>query len=920
MRDQQDSLPVKGHGNPISHECLGHNSSRCSSVASGLNGSETSIFLTKLHDETDFGEVDERVQERVLQTKVKGQGNPISHECLGHNSSRCSSEGSGLNGSETIFSTKMHDEIDFGAGDEMVQERVLQTKVKGHGNPISHECLGHNSSRCSSEGSGLNGSETIFSTKLHDEIDFGAGDEMVQERVLQTKVKGHGNPISHECLGHNGSRCSGVASRLNGSDTSIFLTKLQDEIDFGEVVDEMVQARFLQTKVEPFLEKLHQQATNVVVSYNDMDEKELKRYQQTRHVILHVPSLQEFLLKIGFSKNMEDLQSYLIAADRTCLLSENEALKLELNDAQSRHQTVVSGLHSSLQSVEHENKGAQYTLHQNIRHQHDRVILTEGKLSESERQVISLQRYLLESTDKAQLLQKTLSSCKSTLQSAEQDMVLTQQRGLDLQAAHRASQDNNQSLSRSLLGAEEHAKSLRHSVGELERKIELQQKNQASEEEAVKALRRRADESEEKVSSLEGSLKASEESVSSLGQSLRASEEKAACLGRSQRTSEERCRSLQLKLKSAEEAVRATGGSLAVAESEAERLKEALGSLEEKTLALQDTLLASESHSSGGAAAERRALERGQTEDRESLQVLIRSLVGCEEEHRSRAKRLDVELRLTRERLALLQDSGSRAESRHAQETARLQHQLLKTADKGTAAQKELRAHVAELNTELLKAQASQTRELEGVAVVERELRDTILDLRQELHVQTKEKEGALQCLRMTQRDLAEVQHRLQVDLLKCTHGREPERGQSTPREAEQRVEPDTPKATLRFVDHEHVLTDGQRKKESAKVHGHGHSVREGRRDDTPCGPPRSAWRDAPPPPADSPAPSCESTGPSSSWSNRTPLTMDGKGEACCPTQLKPAEYLQNLLKVQKKLRSLQSMDRPKTMNDIRLP
>ncbi|XP_059924089.1 golgin subfamily A member 3-like isoform X1 [Gadus macrocephalus] len=792
--------------------------------------------------------------------------------------------------------------------------------VKGHGNPISHECLGHNGSRCSSVASGLNGSDTsIFLTKLHDEIDFGAVDERVQERVLQTKVKGHVNPISHECLGHNGSRCSSVGSRLNGSETSIFLTKLHDEIDFGEVVDEMVQERFLQTKVEPFLEKLHQQATNVVVSYNDMDEKELKRYQQTRHVILHVPTLQELLLKIGFSKNMEDLQSYLIAADRTCLLSENEALKLELNDAQSRHQTVVSGLHSSLQSVEDENKGAQYTLHQDIRRQQDRVILTEGKLSESERQVISLQRYLLESTDKAQILQKTLSSCKSTLQSAEQDMELTKQRGLDLEAAHRASQDNNQSLRRSLLGAEEHAKSLRHSVGELERKIELQQKNQASEEEAVKSLRRRVDESEEKVSSLEGSLKASEESVSSLRQSLRASEEKAACLGQSQRTSEERCRSLQLKLNSAEEAVRATRGSLAVAESEAERLKEALGSLEDKTLALQDTLLASESHSSGGAA-QRRALERGKTEDRESLQVLIRSLVGCEEEHRSRAKRLDLELRLTRERLALLQDSGSRTESRHAQETARLQHQLLKTANKGTAAQKELRAHVAELNTKLLKAQASQNRELEGVAVVEKELRDTILDLRQELHVQTKEKEGALQCLRMRQRDLAEVQHHLQVDLLKCTHGREPERGRSTPREAEQRVEPDTPKATLRSVDHEHVLTDGQRKKESAKVHGHGHSVREGRRDDSPCRPPRSAWRDTPPPPADSPAPSCDSTGPSLPWSNRTPLTMDGKGEACCLTQLKPTEYLQNLLKVQKKLRALQSMDCQKTMNDIRLP
>ena len=54
----------------------------------------------------------------------------------------------------------------------------------------------------------------------------------------------------------------------------------------------------------------------------------------------------------------------------------------------------------------------------------------------------------------------------------------------------------------------------------------------------------------------------------------------------------------------------------------------------------------------------------------------------------------------------------------------------------------------------------------------------------QELRFQTNEKEGALQSLRMRQR-------------LKCGHGCELGRGQSTPRKAEQREEPDALRAAL---------------------------------------------------------------------------------------------------------------------------
>ena len=312
----------------------------------------------------------------------------------------------------------------------------------------------------------------------------------------------------------------------------------------------------------------------------------------------------------------------------------------------------------------------------------------EQKLKEYERQVVSMHRYLLESNEKAHSLQKTLCSSEVMLQSAQQELEGTKQQGLDLQAAHRASQDHNQSLRCSLLCAGELAQSLRHSVGELEQKIELYQRTQASEGERVKSLRRRVDASEEKVSSLESSLKASEEDISSLRQSLRASEENAACFGQSQRTTEERCHSLQKKLNSAEEAVRATQGSLRAAEDEAERLKEALGSLEEKTLVLQDTLLARESHARS-TTAQQRALEQGKKKEEGDL---IPSLTGCDEEHRRRAKRHDGELRVSKERLVLLQDSVSRMEGRHAQETARLEHQLLKADNKATATEKKLRA------------------------------------------------------------------------------------------------------------------------------------------------------------------------------------------------------------------------------------
>ncbi|CAL8308471.1 unnamed protein product [Lota lota] len=70
----------------------------------------------------------------------------------------------------------------------------------------------------------------------------------------------------------------------------------------------------------------------------------------------------------------------------------------------------------------------------------------------------------------------------------------------------------------------------------------------------------------------------------------------------------------------------------------------------------------------------------------------------------------------------------------------------------------------------------------------------------------------------MRQRDLAEVQHHLQVDLLKCSHSCEPEREHTSPRKAEQKEELDTVRAALRSVNHEDVLTNGQRKKELAKI------------------------------------------------------------------------------------------------------
>ena len=52
---------------------------------------------------------------------------------------------------------------------------------------------------------------------------------------------------------------------------------------------------------QPMLEQIHAAANKVVVNCKDVGD--LRKGPQDRNILLHCPSLQELLLKLGFSKN-----------------------------------------------------------------------------------------------------------------------------------------------------------------------------------------------------------------------------------------------------------------------------------------------------------------------------------------------------------------------------------------------------------------------------------------------------------------------------------------------------------------------------------------------------------------------------------------------------------------------------------------
>ncbi|XP_041747000.1 uncharacterized protein LOC121577302 [Coregonus clupeaformis] len=152
------------------------------------------------------------------------------------------------------------------------------------------------------------------------------------------------------------------------------------------------------------------------------------------------------------------VQSYLISSDRTLLLSENDAIKLELRNAKSRHETVIKSLHLSLHSAEQENKSSKLTFQQNL------CLRTRytpwSRNSRSLRDRSCLCSTISWAPMRELSVQKILWVSDKRLQSLQQDLEESEKRGQSLQKILGDSQERTQSLQQNLASFEKNIQTL----------------------------------------------------------------------------------------------------------------------------------------------------------------------------------------------------------------------------------------------------------------------------------------------------------------------------------------------------------------------------------------------------------------------------------------------------------------------------
>ncbi|KAJ7993109.1 hypothetical protein DPEC_G00269010 [Dallia pectoralis] len=536
--------------------------------------------------------------------------------------------------------------------------------------------------------------------------------------------------LSCKSLGDNisnagNSSCSSPASVVLRSDErnepsesySVIIKDLHDEIDRVQMTYREVEA-MLQALVKPILDQMYAGASKLVTTPSALDGSVQRESQLNRHVLLHIPSLQELLLKLGFSKNWDELQNYLVSSDRTVLLSETDALRRELRNARSRHDTVIKCLHRPFRSVEQEHR------------LQPKLVLSEGdvhsmeqKLSTFERPLLSLQQDLMCSIEISQSLQKTLECSDRKLRSLHQDPKESGNTGQSVQQSLQDSREKNQSLHHTNQSSfEKNSQSLSQELSASEKNVEFPQESNLK--------------SEEKIKSLEQTLSSFREKVSLLQRSLTSSEERAQNLQRNLQASEDNLQWMQHLLKTADEKSNA--------------LNEALRSSREKS----DTL--------------KQALGKSKEEHENRIESWMQTLRISEERHHSAMQNLQIGLHSAREKVAILQNALERTESAHAEDVEKLQHKLNRATKKFTSTEQELYSQTVALNTQLLEEQSNTSKKLERSCRYQKEMQDTIKDLRKKLNIQTEKGVFALNCLMMCQKDLADVHRQIQGDLLRC--------------------------------------------------------------------------------------------------------------------------------------------------------
>ncbi|KAL7842288.1 hypothetical protein SRHO_G00239770 [Serrasalmus rhombeus] len=476
---------------------------------------------------------------------------------------------------------------------------------------------------------------------------------------------------SHSVVDFSG--CSSFTSELDeelstqtSQTYSSLLTELHKEIDRTEHFSgEGELQRILFTSMKPLLEKVFNEASQAlhlsellrpaVMRADGMAEN---RDQLDRTFQLHVPSLRALLLKLGFSQNLNEVESYLISSDRTCLLSKLDGLKTELTDFYQRHQSTIRTLLHSLRLAEQEKNQVRSELEKSLQPSKDQQLDSSGhavkslqedlhvseakvrslledicvseaniqKLQEdlhvseanvkllqedlnvSRSNVQSLQEDLRVSKASTQSLQDNLCISKANVQSLQKDLCFSEGNVQSLQEDLRVSEGNVQSLREDLRVSEANVQSLRedHRISEAnvqklkedlhiaETNVKFLQEDLNISKASVQSLQQDLCISKANVQSLQENLRVSEGNVQSLREDLRVSKANAQSLGEDLRVSEGNVQSLREELRVSKANAQSLREDLRVSEGNVQSLREDLHASEGNVQSLREDLHVSE--------------------------------------------------------------------------------------------------------------------------------------------------------------------------------------------------------------------------------------------------------------------------------------------------------------------------------------
>ncbi|KAG5286346.1 hypothetical protein AALO_G00013820 [Alosa alosa] len=264
---------------------------------------------------------------------------------------------------------------------------------------------------------------------------------------------------------------------------SILMDELHKEIDECGVLHKEELKDFLCFKLKPLLDKFVsgmsrvqrlseqlQQALALTGTPSPEEKDILDRQAQ-----LCVPSLKDMLSQIGLENSTDNLQNYLISSDRACLLSDLEALRMELRDCQQRHQVTTLSLQQSLRATEEHYQALVGRLQEGLHSTESQVQCLQQLLQASEENTEALRRMLHAAQEESLGLQRDLGLSEDSLTALRQELGGYEGRVQALSLELQASEENAQLLLMNLRASEELCQALQQQLLVSEQKAQALQ-------------------------------------------------------------------------------------------------------------------------------------------------------------------------------------------------------------------------------------------------------------------------------------------------------------------------------------------------------------------------------------------------------------------------------------------------------------